>query len=384
MKIEIPDKLLSEQRTVAKTAALRAQGGYSPTWTHTGPAGTSLQLVQPPSAAQARESPIQHISSGESSRGSHQLMAAAGCPRAYALSYLTRQRIKREPANRLAGTLIHTALAHYYAHKLKERGEPTPPWYVQGNLRNVLTKESGGRPELVQQAIEVLNFYGSVYASESLQAVSVEEEYTATLGELCAQAAALDPKFTPLTPADLPDGMQTPAELADLLSATVSCRVDLIARANGKLVILDHKCTDSGARGRLYSWARRNFYRASLQVMLNLLITQVAFKKRGLEGPERFVVQRIKRSPPFDIDRNTVEVAEQTLSAAANTAVQYLAAARAIERQLARVKEPLKLYPSLAHCHTRYGACDYFDVCHASGYAAQAESAAASLYAAQK
>lgn len=280
--------------------------------------------------------------SGASSRGSHQLMAASGCDRKFALKYIAGMRTIHEPPYRLVGTLIHECLAHHYAGKL----EIPPNWYKPGSLEESLQRQGAAQPEQVQTAREVYAYYRSHMASESLTPLFVEEEFSATIGEL-------DP---------LPEGVEDP-----LKNERVTCRTDLVCKVNGKVYVLDHKCSAGGwGKDRLDRWQEDGEYKMSFQAMMNLHILSHRLPELGHPAPTGFIVQRIKRKAPFDVDRNIIKLSPLAMEDAPRTA-RHLVSRELEIRNLVKIGQ--KPAPNFAQCWGRYGKCDYHAVCSANSAA---------------
>ena len=284
------------------------------------------------------------LTGGSSSRGTHQLLAAASCERQYAFRYVTRQRPQGEPTFRLVGTLVHSALAYHYASQMKK----PPKWFEKLQARGlgveqVLEAEGEGYPEVVENALATFEAYKARWAGDPVVPLFVEEEFSATLGEL-------DPA---------PD-----RPWPGLDDEVVTCRVDLVGLLNGLPWIIDHKCTGGEwQRDRLPRFPDQGGeYRLNLQILMNLHILRLRLPELGYEAPQGFLINRIKRKMPFDFDRNP----------ASPTKLAYDEAPRQIRglvyKELdirARMKAGIKPVAGY-NCYGRYGACDYIEICAAS------------------
>jgi len=264
-------------------------------------------------------------------------MAAAGCDRLYALKYLTRLRPVHEPAYRLVGTLIHECLAHHYAGKL-----PIPPkWYRPGALDTSLNAQANNQPEQVQIAREVYQYYKSQTAAESLTPLFVEQEFSASVGEI-------DPQ---------------PESESGIEDDRITCRTDLVALINGRVFIVDHKCTSGQYKTeRLPRWQSEGEYKMSFQAMVNMLILSCRLPELGYPAPSGFMIQRIKRKPPFDMDRNFVQLSPMAMADAPKAIRSYIEKEGRIRAQVARGEKPA---PNFDRCWGRYGKCDFHGVCSA-------------------
>ncbi len=279
--------------------------------------------------------------SGASSRGSHQLTTASGCDRFYAFRYIARLRPRQEPGFRLVGTLVHTALAYHYAAKLAP--DRRPSWFKGlDKLEAELARQSNGQTDQLQTALEVYTYYRNVTASEPITPLFVEEEFSATVGEL-------DP---------------LPADVKDALAAErVTCRTDLVAMMNGKVYIIDHKCMSGGWNSdRLSRWDDDGEYKLSFQAMVNMVILAKRLPERGYPAPTGFVIQRIKRKPPFDFDRNVISLPAPALTAAPQSIRHLVTREQAIRSTVQLGQKPA---PNFSLCWGRYGRCDYHAVCGA-------------------
>lgn len=274
--------------------------------------------------------------SASSTRGSHQLMAASACDRNFALRYIARLRIVHEPPYRLIGTLVHTCLAHHYASMM----ESPPGWYKPGQVDAWLESQGNGQPDAVRTAKEVFLYYKNQTAGDSWSPLFVEHEFSASIGELD------------------PDG-----PWPELNDERVSCGTDLVVMANGLTWIVDHKCSSGGwNKERLDRWQDDGEYKMSFQAMMNLHILRKRLPEMGYDAPRGFIIQRVKRKPPFDFDRNVIQIPTLAYADAPRSA-RYLLKREMDIRQM--VKDGIKPPPNFSHCWHRYGKCDYWNVCSA-------------------
>src|SRR3990167_2162552 len=93
---------------------------------------------------------------GASSRGSHRLAEIDDCPRRWWLRWGLGLEAKGEPPNwATEGTIIHLALAYWFASKLPVK----PRWFEEKTLQEALDEEAKGNPQLVALALGVLRAY---------------------------------------------------------------------------------------------------------------------------------------------------------------------------------------------------------------------------------
>lgn len=278
--------------------------------------------------------------SGASSRGSHQLTSAATCEQLYTYKYLNNLRIVHEPPWRAIGSAIHEALAWHYAAKLPE--EARPQIWAPDNFEELVMQASRNVQAVYDIAMDVYQFYCRRHSSESWTPVAVEQEYKATLGEL-------DPEHATGTEED---------------DEYVTCRSDLIVEQNGGLYIVDHKCLAGNyVTGRLDRWQSDNEFTMSLQVMMNLHLVAMHYQRIGDPRPVKgFIIQRIKRKQPYEIDRNLVDISPRVLRGAPYVARQLVRREAEIKN---KVKSGIPVTPNYSQCMGRYGLCDYYNVCSA-------------------
>jgi hypothetical protein len=290
--------------------------------------------------------------SGASRHGSHQMASAITCERLYALRYIHGivESPTTEPPWRLTGTLVHLVLSYHYALQL-----PNPPaWATERTLDEALAAEGRGRFENIRTAREVYEYYKQhCAAGDTWRPFLVEHELSATIGELDPDGKSANPAVD---------------------STVVTAKCDLIAELNGELWIVDHKCSSGGwgaARsGRLERWKDDGEYLMSWQAMLYLHIVRLRLAPRPVRG---FVIQRIKRTAPYDVDRNPLRIPRRAYQQVPRSARQMVEREFVIRENLAKGIAPLANY---AACMGRYGPCSYRNLC-----AADSESEAAAVMA---
>lgn len=260
---------------------------------------------------------------------------------------------KDEPEIRHIGTLVHTCLAYHNAARM----QVPPAWALARSLEAALEEDGRGAPNRVRTAKEIYAAYAARFTSDTWQPVAVEEEFTATIGEL----KPLNPQY----------GWTDPTFDAEV----VSCRTDLVFEVNGDLWIADHKTTGGTEGQRLVVWRDDGEWKLNWQVMMNLHILRTPKNVERLGGVIRgFVIQRVKQRRPFDFDRHVVHVSPHAYQFVPLQAREFVAAERRIEAQITRGETPI---PNFSMCFGRYGPCDYHALCAADSAADQATIMAA-------
>jgi hypothetical protein len=248
----------------------------------------------------------------------------------------------------LGGTLIHAAIAHYYAEKLINAGSPPPTWWTGESLREVLAREGAGHPYLIRSALEVYQAYGARWQDEPITPIAVEEEFEATVGEL-------DPNGQDET----------------LNTEAITCKVDLLARRNltNDLVVIDHKTKFSDFKtGKLPVWDQAtNEFTISWQAIINLLILRARFPHEKVIG---FSVNRVTRRTPYEFDRSPcLEIGTLMYRRSGGIVRAAVRREREIQAKMGRGELP-DLSPWMC-VQGKYNRCDYVGLCstHASGEA---------------
>ena len=274
---------------------------------------------------------------GGSTCGPHFRIGYDQCRRAGAFRYHFHRRLRRDKEHRILGSLVHLALAYYYGARLDKK----PAWikdpqedYAAEIMAGVDTAHRQIYKEKVAKCVKA---YARRFAGESLKPMGVEREIVATIGEI-------DP------------GGPWP----ELDSEIVTARMDLDGFINGKIDVIDFKCTGGnrqkgslGAFDRL-EWETNRQFREILLIMRARYATPV----RGI------VIRQIMREPPFDFRDEPI-----TIPAAfyAMTGRQMrISMKRIINLQAAlRKGEPLPYDGALTdHCSKgAWGPCDYLAVC---------------------
>ncbi|APU88856.1 conserved hypothetical protein [Virus Rctr197k] len=270
------------------------------------------------------------------------------------LKYDQRWEALQDKPFRLRGTLIHLCLQYHYASKMAQ----PPSWFFERDLDTALDQDGAGYPSDVLKAKELLFAYQREYLQEPWTPYAVEEEFQATVGEL-------DPGG--------PD--------SSLDDEIVTCRPDLLAVEHDPLTrepflwVYDYKTSGKNwefadgrwiMRGGLERWKDDGPYALHWQVLINLLILRAKTNAVRLSHlPVRgFVIQRMTREPDrglkYHFDRHTLKV----------PAGPYQQAPRAIRACVARerairdgVEKGLAPAPSFWACNTKFGPCDFRDVC---------------------
>lgn len=269
---------------------------------------------------------------GASSRGSHQLASTQTCQRLYALRYVYKIIEKEDKPWRMSGTLVHLGLAYHYGEQLDVR----PDW-LDRPFDEALNIEGRGHPKEIKLAKDIMAYYKSqVAAGDTLKPVYVEQEFKASIGQI-------DP------------GGPDP----ELDSEVISIRPDLVAELNGELWIIDHKTQRGGWNSdRLSVWKDDGEFLMSWQAMLYLHVLR-ALETRPVRG---FLIQRIKRNPPYDHDRNPLRIPALAYRQVPRAARDMVRAELKIQAGLRNGIVPT---PNFAACQGRYGPCDYRPLCSA-------------------
>lgn len=301
---------------------------------------------------------------GPSRRGSHALADSMGCEARWYLYAYKRLRARGQNRYLTTGTIRHTALAYYYAPKVRDR---QIPWFVEyPDMKLALEEDARGKPKEIRDALEMLEAYREYDVGSPVEPLYVEEEFQATIGQLCPGLAD-EPAEALLCvdkggrPVMASEGSQLTIALPRLSEEVVTCRPDLIARENGAIDIWDHK-TAGGAKdgsGRLpvlnpeypdytYFW----------QAMVNLWIVRQSLPIRS------FKLNRIKRDRPFDFDRSGMDIPKDLYAKVPSTIRQAVIQDRQRRRKVAAGARFGDMTPSLMECST-WGACPYAPICYA-------------------
>lgn len=276
--------------------------------------------------------------SGASAHGSHQLAAANTCERMFFLRY--EQKIipnqDNEPPFRLIGSLVHLCLSYHYQALVPP---PHPKWFTDRTLEEAIIEEGRGHMDIIRTAKEVFEYYKQHWAAgDTWRPVYVEHQFAASIGEL-------DPALA--------------GSNEEVDNTILTAKPDLIVEANGDLWIVDHKCTSGYSSDRLPRWKDDGEYLLAWQPMLYLHIVRKRLPHRNVKG---FVIQRIKRKSPYDVDRNPLRIPARSYSQVPRTARMLVEKEMTIRE---RVAEGIPPIPNFSACYGRYGPCDYRPLCAA-------------------
>lgn len=280
-------------------------------------------------------------SSSASRRGTHQLLQAASCERAYGFKHVWHLSPAIEPPWRLVGSLIHELLAFHYAARCA-----TPPAFYVGKehwtQREQLAAIGGeAQPAQMQTALDFYRYYVQQTVGEAMVPLYVEQEFTASIGEL-------DPG----------------GPFPELDGEVVSCRSDLVASINGDVVIVDHKCLAGEWKvDRLPALPPQNDYTRSLQLRVNMLLVGAHQRRLGLPEPAGFMIQRLKRKLPFDMARDDIEIPPGAMAEAVRTLRLLVRRELAVRAQFDL--DPWSVLPNDSQCTTKFGPCEYAGICNA-------------------
>lgn len=287
---------------------------------------------------------------GASSRGSHRLAESSVCPRKWYLHYGQGLVPKETPEHFMVGTLVHLGLAYYRGEQLARMGKP-PAWLLQQpDVNAALNKEGKGYPKAIAQAQAIVEAYKQYWGrmTDPWEPVSIEEEYSASLGELRRQVR-------PDSPA-MPDDNER-----------VSCRIDLVVRTNGTLWAADYKTTAKSWRGRLPEWNPDGEYAIHWQFLLQTAILRLRL------GPtfRGVVVERILKQDPYDFDRAVVPISRAAFMDLPNVVARQCAQETALAREAFAAQgrgEDMELWlPSgnWWNCYQWGSPCEYRALCRA-------------------
>lgn len=286
---------------------------------------------------------------GASKRGSHRLAETALCPRKWYLHNARGLVPLRTPDYYMEGTLIHLALAYYWGEKIAARTGVVPAWLKESSLDAALAKKGAGYPEAIRLAKDVVAAYRDFYAAHDVWVpVAVEEEWTATLGDLRRQV-------NPYSEPQSDDG------------EVVSCRIDLMVESNGKLWAVDFKTTAHGYRGRLPTFNPDGEYAVHWQFALQTAILRHNFGARF----GSVIVERILKKDPFDFDRAPAPMHRRVFLDVPNVVAALAANERRIAKDVATafaLNENMETWMPMGHywnCFSWGKPCEYRPICTA-------------------
>lgn len=252
---------------------------------------------------------------GASKRGSHRLAQISQCERAWWFSWGRRLEPRDRQRALVEGSAVHLALAYWWA----ERMEQPPAWLHETPLEAAMAKEVVGMQDAADLAYRARDAYARRYANDVWTPVAVEREFSATIAELRKSTWG--------------HFIEHPATDSE----SVSARIDLLVSVNGKLWAVDHKTTKGGdSSGRLARWNPHGEWAISFQFLLQTLILRARF---GADFGG-VVVQRIRTTEPFDMDRNVVLLPPQVLADGPQTVEKQVAHE---QRLAAQVRENISL-----------------------------------------
>lgn len=297
------------------------------------------------------------VGGGASSRGSHRLSDISNCQRKWWFRYVQRVVARGEPEFRLMGTLIHSAVAFHYASMMLP--ELQPDWFKAKPLYQELLDQARGNAVLADRAFEIGEQYIEYWRLRGCDWVpfSVEQEYSASIGTIDPDGED-EPAFT----LDVLDATGKPRQLTfpTLNDERITCRTDLIVQrsSNGTMWAVDHKSKNPEFHADRFGKVNPNGeFALDWQVLVNLMIL------RANDLPVRgFIIQRIKRDPPFDCHRQVLNVPGLAYEQAPRLARNQVRLEREQYRSLAAGKTPI---PNFFNCFGRFGACDYRPICSA-------------------
>jgi hypothetical protein len=298
---------------------------------------------------------------GASRRGSHKLSDNDGCEVRWYYSHFKHWKAKagsKEYAD--YGTLLHTGLAYYYAEKLAE--DKRPQWWLnQPNSKQAMEEDSLGRLDWLQRANECMDAYRHFYAAEAVEPVLVEEELSSTVGTLDPDGKdepAEDIEYLERDP--LTGEMVTKVwHLPTLNDEILTCRLDILVRMGGDIWMWDHKTAGGGKKDstRLpIIDPRWPDYTYVWQAMYNLHLARLHMPVQG------FMLNRIKRTSPFDFKRDIFDIPERQYQKVPRTAREMVRKERAVLKKC--LLDPNSLVAKQWECKKGF-ECDYTKVCYA-------------------
>jgi len=289
------------------------------------------------------------------------------CERQWALRYLWGYRQKKDNKWAAGGTLFHTEMQYVAVSRLPK--EKRPAWATHDKRLNALSAQAQGDKELRDKANEAAAQYVQTYGLEEdpLYPVYIEEEFSATLGEI--------------------DSFDADRPRPDLDDEIVTCRTDLVAKNTraGGIWILDYKTIGiskvSKKTGNMFRWNPKGEYALDWQVLINLHLVRATLAREGHPDAfdvRGFIIQRATREPDrngrHDFDRHVLVIPPIAYKEAARAA--RLAVIHEVEVR-DRIEAGGKPNPSYHACWGQYGPCDYRNVCIAEDKEQQAEILAA-------
>jgi len=305
----------------------------------------------------ARLNVVTDVPSGRSTRGSHQLSAALTCERYWWLKYAQMYLPVRDKPFRLRGTLIHLCMQYHYGSKMAQ----APSWFYEQTLDAALEERGRGFPSDILLAKGLLEQYRTTYVQEPWTPFVIEEEFSASIGEL-------DP------------GGPDPS----LDSEVITCRPDLLVMATHEVTrtpvldMFDYKTAGKNwefadgkwrIRGGLEPWKDDGGpYRIFWQALVYLHILRTARNAARLENMQvrGFWIQRMTREPDrfqrHHFDRHLLTIPP----VAYDQTPRLIRAAVAKERYIRENAEKgIKPLPCFHACRGPFGLCDFIDVCAA-------------------
>lgn len=297
------------------------------------------------------------VPSGRSTRGSHQLAAALTGERYWWLKYEQKYMLVRDKPFRLRGTLIHLCMQYHYGAQLRQQ----PSWFYEQTLDQALEEKGRGHPGDVLVSKRLLEQYRTTYTVEPWTPFAIEEEFSATIGEL--DPGGPDPSL---------DG------------EVVTCRPDLLVLAlhdvtrQPYLDVFDYKSAGKNwefadgkwrIRGGLEPWKDDGGpYRIPWQPLVYLHILRAPSNAAKLEhmNVRGFWIQRLTREPDrfgrHHFDRHLLTIPRVAYEETPRVMRAAVARERYIRDNAAKGIKPM---PCTYACRTPFGACDFVDVCSA-------------------
>lgn len=218
------------------------------------------------------------------------------------------------------------------------------------SLEHALSVLCEGHPRVVRVAMAMLEKYQDRYDDSEFKPSFIEWEFTARVADL--EPVHLDPRTD---------------------NEVVTCRPDLVfTRVDSPRTayVVDYKSQgiQFGQKkdGTMPPWnPEETEWNLSWQVMYNMHLVAKDPRYRDQLEPAGFIIERISRQSPYGGDRNDIIIREDAMAE-----MPWVIRERvreeldSINRCVTRKERPIPNYDA---CMTRWGPCDYFHVCSASG-----------------
>jgi len=312
---------------------------------------------------------------GPSPHGSTFIRDALQCKRKMALRYEFGliPKIGTESPWLTAGTVVHRALAYYWANQMDN-----PPSWHQPDPRALeaeLLKLAPTNPDLVRDSLTIMFEYERYYATGGVlpatsrrrqtrqdrewKVFSVEEVYSCTIDDI-------DP------PNDIDRqvalGLRLPPTTLEMAMGKfkVTIRPDIVvspfARPD-RLILVDHKTegddwTGGYKKTKMKVWEGDDKYSTHFQFFMYLHVLQFIFGKDRVQRQP--VVQRVRRTSPFQMHRHEVLTDARRLFDGVPAVMRKAAAESVIATQQAQ--KTIFIDSSSLPCYAPF-PCQFIPIC---------------------